>query len=203
MLSGPGYPPIVTAVMKVSNREEQKGSGGVRQHYADLTQHQLLLVGHNQKLESAAQASAITHHGAHLHDVRRERDGKLQGNNFAGLHLTAECRPDAVLAEFAGSAPACGRQAFAKHRHLNARVKRITEEAPPPVPVSFRFRLCVVAQSSFSISDLRFRPAFPKREEKGDQPSPTLRVWADETLLRLCFSIRAALNGIKVHVPKK
>ena len=96
MVSGPGYPPLVTAVMKVL-RPKPKGLGGVRQHYAHLVECQLLLVGHNQKFESAAQAFAITHHGSQLHDVRRERDVKLQGNNFAGLELTAYGRPNAVL----------------------------------------------------------------------------------------------------------
>src|SRR5208337_5489800 len=89
-----------------------------------------------------------------------------------------EGRPDAVLAELAGSAPARGGQAFAKHRHVNARVKTITGGTPHP-PLSFGCRLCLAAQTSFSISD------FPLK-------SP----------LRLCFSARVALNGIKVHVPK-
>jgi hypothetical protein len=162
MVSGQGCPPIVTAVMEASNGEKQKGSGSVRQHHADLMQYQLLLVGHDQKLESAAQAFAITHHGSQFHDVRRERDGKLQGNNFAGLQLTAEGRADAVQAEFAGSAPACGRQAFAKHRQLNAHVKTITGETPQPA-VSSGCRWCVVAQSRFSISDLAFKSWFRSR----------------------------------------
>jgi hypothetical protein len=80
--------------------------------------------------------------------VRRERNGKLEGNNFTGLQLTAEGSPDAVLAEGAGSAPACSRQAIAEYRHLNARVKTMTRETPV---VTFGCRLCVVAQSRFSI----------------------------------------------------
>ena len=176
MVSGLGYPLIVTPVMKV-NGPTRKDSGGVRQHHADLVQHPPLLAGHDQKLESAVQAVAITHHGSHLHNVRRDGDGKLEGNNFAGLQLTAEGRPDAVLAEFAGSAPARGRQTFAKYRHLNARVETITGGTPHP-PLSFGCRFCVAAQSSFSTSDLSLK-------------SP----------LRLCFSARVALNGIKVHVP--
>ena len=151
MVSGLGYPLIVTPVMKI-NGPTQKGSGGVRQHDADLVQHQLLLAGHDQKLESAVQAFAIAHRGSHLHDMRRDRDGKLQGNNFAGLQLTAEGRADAVLAELAASAPASGRPAFAKHRHLNAHVETITGETPEPL-LSFGGRWCVDAQSSFSIAD--------------------------------------------------
>jgi hypothetical protein len=38
--------------MKV-NGPAQKDSGGVGQHDADLVEHQLLLAGHDQKLESA------------------------------------------------------------------------------------------------------------------------------------------------------
>ncbi len=151
MVSGLGYSLIVTPVMK-ANGTTQKGSGGVRQNDADLAQHQLLLAGHDQKLESAVQAVAITHRGSQLHDVRRDWDGKLQGNHFADLQLTAKGRPNAVLAEFAGSAPASGRPAFAKHRHLNPRVETIAGETPYP-PLSFGGRLCVVAQSSFSIAD--------------------------------------------------
>src|SRR5882762_4908745 len=156
MVSGLGYPPLVTAVMGVSG-PKQKSSGGVRQYYADLVQHKLLLVGHNQKFESAAQAFAITHHGSQLHDVRRERNGKFQGNNFAGLQLTAEGRADAVLAEGTGSAPACSRQALAKYRHLNAHVETMTRETPV---VTFGSRLCVGAQSRFSIR-ICFSGQFP------------------------------------------
>jgi hypothetical protein len=134
-------------------RPKQKSSGSVRQYYADLAQYQPLLTGHDQKLESTAQAFAIAHHGAQLHNVRRERDGKLQGNNFAGLQLTAESRSDAVLAEDTGSAPAYGREAFAKYRHLNAHIKAITGETPL---VSLGCRLRVIAQSRFSVSDLLF-----------------------------------------------
>jgi hypothetical protein len=143
--------------MEISTGEKQKGSGSVRQYYADLAQYQFLLVGYDQELESAAQAVAVAHHGSHLDEMRRKRNGKLYGNNFARLQLTAESRPDAILAKFVGSAPACGRQAFAKHRHLNAHVKTMTRETPQP-PLSFSYRLCVVAQSSFSISDLSFQP---------------------------------------------
>ena len=175
MVSGLGYPLIVTPVMQV-NGPTQKDSGGVRQHDADLVQHQLLLAGHDQKLESAVQAVAITHCGSHLHDVRRDWDGKLQGNNFADLQLTAESRPDAILAEFAGSAPASGRLAFAKHRHLNAYVETIAGETPDP-PLSFGGRLCVVAQSSFPIA----------------HPLPSPAFW-------IVLRGMPALNGIKVHV---
>ena len=180
MVSGPGCPPIVTAVIKVL-RPKQKGSGGVRQQYADLAQRQLLLVGHDQKFESAPQAFAITHQGSYLHDVRRDRDGKLEGNNFASLQLTAEGRPDAVVAEFVGSSPVCGRQAFAKHRHLNACVKTITGETPQP-PRGFRCRLCGVAQSSFSIADLPFKSLisdslFLSARRKVDEPSPAVPAW--------------------------
>jgi hypothetical protein len=168
MVSGLGYPPLVTAVMGVLGRK-QKSSGGVRQHYTDLVQHQLLLAGHNQKFESAAQAFAITHHSSQLHDVRRERDGKLQGNNFAGSQLAAEGSPDAVLAEGTGSAPAGGREAFAKYGHLNARVETIAGETSL---ASFGCRLCVVAQSRFSISVFgsRFPARFFCRGEMGDRP---------------------------------
>jgi len=38
MVSGLGYLPLVTAVMKISGLK-QKSSGGVRQHYTDLVQH--------------------------------------------------------------------------------------------------------------------------------------------------------------------
>src|SRR5271169_5334311 len=96
MLSGQGCPPIVTTVMKVCQWARRKRSAGVRQHNADLAQQKPLLVGHDQKLESAAQTVAITHHGSNLDDMRRERDGELQGNNFADLQLAAEGRPDAV-----------------------------------------------------------------------------------------------------------
>src|ERR1700688_3138878 len=168
MVSGLGYPPLVTAVMGVLGRK-QKSSGGVRQHYTDLVQHQLLLAGHNQKFESAAQAFAITHHSSQLHDVRWERDGKLQGNNFAGSQLAAEGSPDAVLAEGTGSAPACGREAFAKYGHLNAHIKAMTGETPL---VSFGCRLCVVAQSRFSISDFgsRLHRRYVCRAEMGGPP---------------------------------
>ena len=73
---------------------------GLQEAFANTTQtwrsSSLLLIGHDQKLESTAQAVAVTHHRSHLHDVRRERDGKLQGNHFAGLQLPAESRSDAV-----------------------------------------------------------------------------------------------------------
>jgi hypothetical protein len=79
---------------------------GVRQHHADLVQGQFLLFGQNEKFESAAQSVAIAHHGSQLDDVGLERDGKLEGNDLAGLQFTAEGRANAVLAEFVGSAPA-------------------------------------------------------------------------------------------------
>src|SRR5208282_4020065 len=127
-------------------------SGNVFQYKADLAQYFPVLAAHDQQLESAAQAVAITHRGSHLQDVRRERDGKLQGNNFAGLQLTAEGRPEAVLAEFTGSAPICGRPAFAKYRDLNAHVKTMTGETPQRL-MSFGGRVRVIAQSCFSISN--------------------------------------------------
>ena len=175
MVSGLGYPLIVTPVMKV-NGPRQKDSGGVRQNDADLVQHQFLLAGHDQKLEAAVQSFAITHRGSHLHDVRRAGDGKLQGNNFADPQRGAKSRPDAVLAEFAGSAPTSGHPAFAKHRHLDARVEAITGETPQ-LPVSFGGRWCVGAQASLSIADPSRNPAF----------------W-------IVLQCGPVLNGIKVHV---
>ena len=137
-----------------------ENSGSVRQYHADLAQQQFLLVGHDQKLESAAQTVAITHHRSQLHNVRRERNGKLHGNNFAGLQRTAESRSDAVVAELIGSAPAGGGQAVAKHRHLNAHVKTITGE-PPQLRLSFACRwfgwLNPASPFQFSLSKLGLR----------------------------------------------
>ena len=124
------------------------------------------LLGHDQELESAAQAVVITHDGSHLDDVRGERDGKLQGNNFADPQLAAEGRADAVQTEFAGSAPEVGGNAFAKHRHLDARVEATTGETPLH-RLSFGGAWFVVAQSRFSVSDIPLKPN-----------------------LRLCFSAR-------------
>jgi hypothetical protein len=151
----------------------KKGSGGIGQHYADLVHNLLLIVGHDQKFESATQALVIAHHRAQLHDVRGERNRKLHRNDLAGLQLTAEGCTDAVLAEFVGSAPACGRQAFAKHRHLDAHVKTITGEAPAS-PLSVGGGSLGVAQSSISISGLPFKGRF-----------------------RLCLSAGSVLNVIK------
>src|SRR5208283_4618502 len=149
--------------------------GGVRQDNANLTQQQPLLLGHNQKLESAAQTFAVTRHSSQLHLVRRERDGKLHGNNFAGLKLAAEGRPDAIQTEFAGSAPARDRLALAEHRHPNAHIKAIARESPH-LPWRLGCRWCVVAQFRLSIADAPFTsypyPAvFLSAGKEGDQPS--------------------------------
>jgi hypothetical protein len=60
---------------------------------------------------------------------------------------------------------------------LNARVKTMTGETPQ-LPLRFSCRLCVVAQSSLSISDLPFK-----------------------LQLAIVLERQGALNGIKVHVP--
>ena len=153
-------------------------SGDIGQDYAKLVDGLPLLVGDDQKFESAAQAVAVTDNGSQLQEVRSEWDRKLQGNDLAVLQLAAEGRPDAVEAEFAGSAPVYGRLAFAKHRHFNARVKTIAGEAPQPA-LKFGGRLCVDAQSSFPILDLPCALQFA-----------------------IVLEGEAVLNGIKVHVPK-
>jgi len=165
--------------MEISTESQQKGSGGVGQDDTDLAQKQPLFVGHDQKLKSAAQTVVITDHGSYLDDVRRDRDGKLQRNNFAYLQLAAKGRADAIHAEFAGSAPVGGRLAFAKHRHLNARIESTTGETAQPT-TSFGRGLFVVVQFSFSILRYRF-----------------------ESLLLIVLQSKFTLNGIKGHVPMK
>ena len=150
MVSGPGNLQVVTGVMKIFKMGKQNRSGSVCQDYADLMQGQLLLLAHYQKLEAAAQAVAITHHSSQLDEVRRERYGELQGDNFAGLQRAAQSCSDAILAELVGAAPAGGDEAFAKHRYLNARVETIAAETPRPL-LRFGGRLPVIAQSRFTI----------------------------------------------------
>lgn len=152
--------------------------GRVRQYYAELVHDLPLLFGHDQKLESAAQAVTITHHGAELHGIGFERDGKLQGNNFAGLHLAAEGCADAIEAEFVGPAPVFDGQALAEYRHLDPGVKTIAGK-PPFTMCRFGGGRRAVVQSGFSMADSLQKPN-----------------------LRLCLSARVLLNGIKVHVPK-
>ncbi len=65
------------------------GSGIIRQHHTDLVQGEFLLVGENEKFESAAQSVAIAHDGSQLDDEGLERDGKLQGDHLARLQFTA------------------------------------------------------------------------------------------------------------------
>src|SRR5208337_1149772 len=144
----------------ISTESAERGSVGVGQHNTGFAQQQPLLFGDDQKLESAAQTVAITHHGSHLDDVRRDGNGKLQGNNFANLQLAAEGRAAAIHTELAGSAPVAGRLAFTKHRHLNARIETTPGETPQPA-VSFGCRLFVLVQFSLSISDIFTHPSKP------------------------------------------
>src|SRR5208283_4035118 len=81
------------------------------------------------------------HHGPQLDDVGLKGYGKFQRNDFAGVQLTAEGGPDAILAEFIGSAPAGRRQPVTKHRSLYAHVEAITgETAKTPARFGRSFR---------------------------------------------------------------
>jgi hypothetical protein len=78
-------------------------------------QYETLFVIHDQKFESVPQSFVVSHYGSNLDRVRWEREGEFQGNNFSSLQLTAQGCPEAILAEFAGSAPEFGGHALAKH----------------------------------------------------------------------------------------
>ena len=106
------------------------GSRGVCQGHADLAQQQPLILAYDQEFETATQAVAITDHSPHLQDARREWNRELEGNNFTGAQFAAKGGADAVFAELVGPAPASSRQAIAKDRHLNARIKTMAGEAP-------------------------------------------------------------------------
>ncbi len=69
---------------------------GVGQDYAELAEDQALPFGDNEELESAAETFAVADDGAQLGDVGCDGNGKLEGDDFSGLHLTAECGADAV-----------------------------------------------------------------------------------------------------------
>jgi hypothetical protein len=165
-----------------------------------------VLVGENQKLESAAQAVAITRHGAQLHEVRRKWDGKLQGNNFAGLYLAAEGGPDAILAEFVGSAPAGAGLAFPEDRYLNAHVKTITGETPQ-APLCLCCCLCLVAQRRFSISSSLSNPGVAEAYECGQGGSYLRRlcesIGPKSPCLEIVLHREGRPQGIKGHVPTK
>src|ERR1700689_1108777 len=106
MVSGRGNGQVVTAVMENGGKTlKKKGSGGGRQDDAELAKSGSLLVGHDQKFESAAQAVTVADDGAQLDDIGSKREGKLERNNFTGLQLSAEGCSDAVLADFIGAAP--------------------------------------------------------------------------------------------------
>src|SRR5258708_3840038 len=203
MVSGVGYRPLVTGVMRFL-QAKQRNSGSVRQHHADLAQYEPLLAGSDQNLKSIAQAFAIAHDCPQFHDMRREGDGKFQGNNFASLQLAAEGCAEAVLSEGAGSAPACGRQTLTKYRYLNARVETMAGETPTALAILIG--LWVIDHSKFSSADLLFGSSFPTRffsrgemgispaivleckgRSQGHQSSCTKEVSVREGQLQYCF----------------
>ena len=90
-----------------------------------------MFFGQDQKFESAAQAFPVSHHGSDLHETRRARKGKFQGDNFAYFQRTAQGGSYAVLAKLGGSAPACRCLAFAKYRCFDTCVKMMPRKLPP------------------------------------------------------------------------
>src|SRR5580700_323131 len=132
------------------NTKEYGCSRGGRQDDAELAKSGSLLVGHDQKFESAAQAVTIADDGPQLDDIRSERNGQVEGNDFASLQLSAEGGSDAVLADFIGATPAGSSPAVAEHGDLNPRVETITRETPH-VAFVFDDRLSTDAQSKLSI----------------------------------------------------
>ena len=133
MVSGLGYPPIVTAVMKLSGfgaaEKLRMRSPTLRRVGAEL----IFVRWSPRRTQSATEAFAITHHSSHLHNVRRQRDGKFKRNNFTDSEFTTERGAHAVLADFAGSAPQFGCQAISKNRQLNTCIKAMPGEFSSPL----------------------------------------------------------------------
>jgi hypothetical protein len=98
-----------------------------------MVQLVFLFVGEYEKLESAAQAVAVAHHGAQLQATWFDRNGEFQGDNLVVLKTTAKGSSEAILAEFAGVSPAGDRPSFAKHGEVNARIKTVACVTPQPV----------------------------------------------------------------------
>jgi hypothetical protein len=161
MVSGVSCLQLVTAVIEIvkkiwgktmvlggsCGREPDPVLAGVGQDYAELAEDQALLFGDDEELESAAETFAIADDGAQFGDVGRDGNGKLEGDDFSGLHLAAKGRSDAVEAEFAGASPISDGMAFAEDRDLDADIKTVSGVATQPLCWGFRGRLGTVSQS--------------------------------------------------------
>ena len=70
---------------------------GAGQNFTGPPKRLPLILGHNQEFKPASQAFAVACDGAHSHEIGRNRNRKLHGNNFPHAQFSAEGGSDAIL----------------------------------------------------------------------------------------------------------